>query len=323
MSQHIKNEGIHFRFFKDLIYTERLKVYRAFGVLPEDYVASVKMPHPWEHELLDRILAQRTDSGKVAEGYVLALQAVVEIPNERPQLGYTLLDGVGIFPTEDEVHATIKELSLPLGWVSMKVSQLLPGWMLSAAPAAASAATEQDGGCGCMQGQVCQQCDPQPTERAAEPVAEAVKIVDELRSFFAINNNQAMFEAAGKLYAVLAAPASADVGEPVMGDGKTKLSDYLENAVPEETIMDDWTRGYEECKRRLFKIVGHQLRAQASSAVPAKVDEREAFEAWHAERWGKPFRLGQTDQYKMDSSQGKWQAWQARAALSASAEKGE
>lgn len=42
-------------------------------------------------------------------------------------------------------------------------------------------------------------------------------------------------------------------------------------------------------------------------------DERAAFEEWHAERWGRPFRLGQTDQYKMDSSQGKWLAWKARA----------
>ena len=44
-----------------------------------------------------------------------------------------------------------------------------------------------------------------------------------------------------------------------MADG-TPLYDYLRNAVPESTPMDDWTRGFEECKRRLFDIVGPQLR---------------------------------------------------------------
>jgi hypothetical protein len=49
--------------------------------------------------------------------------------------------------------------------------------------------------------------------------------------------------------------------EPLMADGKTKLSDYLEDNTPDDQIMDEWTKGYNECKRRLFKIVGHQLRA--------------------------------------------------------------
>ena len=52
----------------------------------------------------------------------------------------------------------------------------------------------------------------------------------------------------------------AKQSEPVMADGKTRLSDYLESVVSESVIMDDWTKGYEECKRRLYKIVGHQLR---------------------------------------------------------------
>lgn len=61
-----------------------------------------------------------------------------------------------------------------------------------------------------------------------------------------------------------------------------------------------------------------QAYAQAEAAAQplqqeGRKDERAAFEEWHAERWGRPFRLGQTDQYKMDSSQGKWLAWKARA----------
>lgn len=57
--------------------------------------------------------------------------------------------------------------------------------------------------------------------------------------------------------------------EPVMADGKTKLSDYLEAAAPDDEITDEWTKGYEACKRQLFKIVGHQLRMNAP-AQPAK-----------------------------------------------------
>ena len=44
----------------------------------------------------------------------------------------------------------------------------------------------------------------------------------------------------------------------MMMDG-TPLYDYLRDAVPESTPMDEWTKGYEECRRRLFKIIGPQL----------------------------------------------------------------
>lgn len=63
------------------------------------------------------------------DGYVLALQTVVEMPGGKKELGYTLLDGVGVFTDHQEVSNAIAALSLPLGWVSMKTSQLLPGWM--------------------------------------------------------------------------------------------------------------------------------------------------------------------------------------------------
>jgi hypothetical protein len=65
--------------------------------------------------------------------YILAKQTSVEVPGqERKELGYTLLDGLGVFRSRDEVHAAIAELGLPLGWVSMTVDQLLPGYMESA-----------------------------------------------------------------------------------------------------------------------------------------------------------------------------------------------
>ena len=64
-------------------------------------------------------------------GYVLARQTAVEMPNgARSELGYTLLDGVGVFHSVEEVYEVIKDLNLPLGWVAMSVDQLLPGYML-------------------------------------------------------------------------------------------------------------------------------------------------------------------------------------------------
>lgn len=73
------------------------------------------------------------DAAVDTEGYVLALQTVVKMPDGGNELGYTLLDGVGIFKTAQDVSDSIAELSLPLGWVSMTTHQLLPGWMLPAA----------------------------------------------------------------------------------------------------------------------------------------------------------------------------------------------
>lgn len=64
------------------------------------------------------------------KAFVLAKQTAVEIPGyDRKELGYTLLDGIGIFESADDVHKAIAELNLPLGWVSMSLDQLLPGYM--------------------------------------------------------------------------------------------------------------------------------------------------------------------------------------------------
>jgi len=95
-------------------------------------------------------------------------------------------------------------------------------------------------------------------------------------------------------------------------------------AIPDGSLFDpdvdynSWEkglyyRGFRDA-RGAAATLAKQVPAQEQS-IPNTADERAAFEAWHAEWWGKPFRLGQTDQYKMDSSQGKWLAWQARAAL--------
>lgn len=46
--------------------------------------------------------------------------------------------------------------------------------------------------------------------------------------------------------------------ELVMADGSLFL-DYLKDAASRDTPMDEWTAGYEECKRRLLTILGPQL----------------------------------------------------------------
>lgn len=78
-----------------------------------------------------------------AEGWVLAKETVIEMPNGKKELGYTLMEGVGIFTSFDEVVKAIKELSLPLGWVGMTTLQLLPGWQI---PEAAASSQPTDGG---------------------------------------------------------------------------------------------------------------------------------------------------------------------------------
>jgi hypothetical protein len=108
----------------------------------------------------------------------------------------------------------------------------------------------------------------------------------------------------GDVFAAAPVDAQADTttasasGEPVMADGKTKLSDYLEDAAPETMEMDDWTKGYEECRRRLFKIVGYQLRAPAQqtermqpSRNAAPLDD-DAFEEAAREAGLNPARIG-------------------------------
>lgn len=107
------------------------------------------------------------------DGYVLALETVVPMPDGKNELGYTLLSGVGIFSAESEVHAAIQELSLPLGWVSMKVVQLLPGWMMPAAPVPEAKAEQAEPRC-IKAGGHCN-CNPHERSRCPTPAAPAVK----------------------------------------------------------------------------------------------------------------------------------------------------
>lgn len=44
----------------------------------------------------------------------------------QPELGYALIINSGTFATEDEARAAHRSAGLPLGWVIMPLSQLLP-----------------------------------------------------------------------------------------------------------------------------------------------------------------------------------------------------
>ena len=86
-----------------------------------------------------RLNAATVQQVSVPGGFVLAKETVVEMPDGSKELGYTTIGRVGIFNSAEEVFDAIRELDLPLGWVSMTTEQLLPGWMLAAAPAAPAA----------------------------------------------------------------------------------------------------------------------------------------------------------------------------------------
>lgn len=91
----------------------------------------------WEE--VKRLNATHVQQASAPDGFVLAKETIVEMPDGSKELGYTTIGRVGIFNSAEEVFDAIRELDLPLGWVSMTTEQLLPGWVLAAAPAAPEA----------------------------------------------------------------------------------------------------------------------------------------------------------------------------------------
>lgn len=82
--------------------------------------------------------------------------------------------------------------------------------------------------------------------------------------------------AAGQLRALLdAEPSMPSQREPVTMDGKTTIREYVANSVPEDQIGDDWTKGYEECKRRIHRMFQQPVNTEqpASVAVAQKYDD--------------------------------------------------
>lgn len=62
-------------------------------------------------------------ANQVPDGFVLAKETVVEMPDGSKEIGYTTIGRVGIFNSAEEVFDAIRELDLPLGWVSMTTDQ--------------------------------------------------------------------------------------------------------------------------------------------------------------------------------------------------------
>ena len=121
------------------------------------------------------MVAEPVQQVSVPDGFVLAKETVVEMPDGSKEIGYTTIGRVGIFNSAEEVFDAIRELDLPLGWVSMTTEQLLPGWMLAAAPAAPAAGVR----CKCC-GYLVTESEHKGCLRAAEPAADA-GIVDMYR----------------------------------------------------------------------------------------------------------------------------------------------
>jgi len=69
------------------------------------------------------------------EQWLVAKQAAIDVGGERPDLGYFVPSDLGPFPSFEECAAAITECGLPLGWVAIRLQQLIPG---AFAPALAS-----------------------------------------------------------------------------------------------------------------------------------------------------------------------------------------
>lgn len=64
------------------------------------------------------------------DGWVLAKETVVEMPDGKKELGYTTISGLPVFTDQQDAHKSHGELKLPLGWVVMRVQQLIPGYVM-------------------------------------------------------------------------------------------------------------------------------------------------------------------------------------------------
>jgi hypothetical protein len=94
--------------------------------------------------IAEKLQASQSPATSAANnGWLIALQTVVEMPDGKKELGYTTLDGIGVFTDEEDAHKSLGELNLPIGWVVMHVNQLIPGYIM---PEVAACAAEQKGG---------------------------------------------------------------------------------------------------------------------------------------------------------------------------------
>lgn len=81
--------------------------------------------------------------------------------------------------------------------------------------------------------------------------------------------------------ALAAAPTPPEV-EPVTFVWSTTIREYLEKAVPDAECGDDWTKGHEECKRRILRMLQQPVN-ERFYVSPASDGLRKAAERAHRE----------------------------------------
>ena len=95
------------------------------------------------------------------------------------------------------------------------------------------------------------------------------------RLLIAVTQNFATIGEVRELRALLdAKPSVPQQLEPVTMDGITTIREYVANSVPEDQIGDDWTKGYEECKRRIRQMFQQPVNAGQPAPVAVVLPER-------------------------------------------------
>lgn len=87
-------------------------------------------------ELIARHAGQQATPEPVGERWVVVRETTLDVGDGndvrtggRPELGYALISDAATFGSEDEAVAAIKSASLPVGWVVLPLSRLLPDLM--------------------------------------------------------------------------------------------------------------------------------------------------------------------------------------------------
>jgi hypothetical protein len=124
------------------------RLYEAIGIARDraEHAGSTRRIRKWDATAADlrAALSQSPATSTVNNGWLIALQTVVEMPDGKKELGYTKLDGIGVFTDEADAYKSLGELNLPIGWVVMHVNQLIPGYIMP--EVATSAADPKDVG---------------------------------------------------------------------------------------------------------------------------------------------------------------------------------
>jgi len=105
------------------------------------YIFIDDVPYQFDaHTLMDFVRdIEKAAAAPVPEGWLVAKQHVYQVrEGDKKQLGYLVPEGMVVFPSFATASKFIAECELPLGWVCMKVSQLLSVANANAAPRSAS-----------------------------------------------------------------------------------------------------------------------------------------------------------------------------------------